>query len=53
MTEMGLIHKEQKGRMTLLRLSSQGEALAKAWRAEVELLQLQLENLASETLPAF
>lgn len=53
MAEMGLIRKEQKGRMTLLRLSVQGEALVKAWRSEVDLIQLQLNNLASETLPAF
>ena len=53
MAEMGLISKEQKGRMTLLRLSVQGEALVKAWRSEVDLIQLQLNNLASETLPAF
>jgi len=53
MTEMGLIHKEQKGRMTLLRLSGQGEELAKAWRSELDLIQLQLDSIASETLPVF
>jgi len=51
LASMGLIQKEKSGRMVLLRLSTQGEAVARAWKTELDAVQLQLNNLASERIP--
>ena len=51
LASLGLIQKEKSGRMVLLRLSTQGDVLARAWKNELDAVQVQLSNVATRTVP--
>jgi DNA-binding PadR family transcriptional regulator len=52
MAEQGLINKFRQGRMVMLAPSHLGASLLKAWRQEFHEIQIQVENLTAEELPA-
>lgn len=52
MAEHGLIYKQRQGRAVLLAPSHLGTSLLKAWREEFGMIQMQVNNLAIQELPA-
>jgi DNA-binding PadR family transcriptional regulator len=52
MAEQGLINKYRQGRTVMLAPSHLGASLLKAWRQEFHDIQIQVQNLTAEELPA-